>query len=867
MKNQSCLVSIVVLLSSCFNASGQIESSGWMQFRGSNGTGVYHGKVPLPSSLNDESLCWKVDAPAGHSSPIVVNDSVFITGYEPGKLSTLCFDLTTGQLRWRRDIDVEKFERTQAQHGPATPTPVSDGKRLFVVFGSLGIVAYDLQGEELWRHEREMKRNLFGSASSPIIADGRLVVFLGNQEESLLQAIDPESGDVIWNRRRPGPASSWSTPVIWQADLTSTLLVYEPFNMRCVSLQDGSDLWSVPNLADEPITVPMIEGSKIFTTSYNMRLNQEVLGLPTFETLLKECDADDDGMIDRKESEANKSVLSRPDADGQGDHPLSIFFRMLDSNEDQKIQADEYPRLKEWVDSFEHANGFIALQPGKLHSIPKLVWTHEPGVPECPSPIIYDGKLFAVRNGGVVTCLETETGNQLFQGRFAAGGPYYASIVGGDSKLFFASQRGQLTVLSADEKHEKLGSYDVGESIHATPALVPAGLVIRSKNHLWLFAAPQESDEAVKDSPQVVKDLEALKAELQKSLDQVVEEDELPGATLAVVLPDGQRVSLASGFEDVESRNAMPVNAQMLVGSTGKTFVSAVALQLVAEGKLGLDDEVSKFFQDDDQAWYSRIPNAETLTVRSLMNHTSGIPRYVFSRKFLSDLQENPQKQRSPRECVATILDAKPVHEVGEGWGYSDTNYLMLGMIIEKVTGNSFYEESHRRLLKPLRLEHTQPTTQAKLPGLIQGHAGQPNPFGIPEKTVKDGVYVINPSFEWCGGGYMSSVNDLATWMQALHSGEVLDADVYAELITPVDFRTGKESQQGYGLGTFVWQTELGEFVGHAGVMPGYLTQIEFSREHRFSVTFQMNTDVGSNRKNHNRVVDFAKIVVKHLNP
>lgn len=864
MKIHSCFLTIVLLISGCYFAAAQSSSSDWLQFRGPNGTGVYAGTAKLPSQLDSDSLKWKIEIPSGHSSPIVVNDSVFLTGFEPGKLSTLCFDLATGKLRWKRDIAVEKFERTQAQHGPATPTPVSDGERVFVVFGSYGIVAYDMEGEELWRQEQNLKRNLFGSASSPIIADGRLIVFLGNQEESLLQAIQPSTGEVVWRRRRPGPASSWSTPVVWNTDSTSTLLVYEPFNLKCVSLEDGSDIWTVPNLADEPITVPMIDGDKIFTTSYNMRLNQEVLGLPTFETLLKECDTDGDGMIDKKESEANKSVLSRPDADGQGDHPLGIFFRMLDANKDLKIQADEYPRLKDWVDSFEHANGFIAIQPENRNSIPKLVWTHEPGVPECPSPIIHDGKLFAVRNGGVVTCLSTGTGEQLFQGRFAAGGPYYSSIVMGDGKLYFASQRGQLTILSADEHHETLASYDLGESIHATPALVPNGLVLRSKSHLWLFGARQESDET--EVPKVVKDLDALKRDLQKSLDEVVASDDLPGATLAIVLPDGQELALASGFEDVESETRMPVNGQMLVGSTGKTFVSAVALQLVTEGKLGLDDHVSEYFADEDKPWFDRIPNADSLTVRSLMNHTSGIPRYVFNREFLSDVSENPLKARTPRECVSVILDAKPIHDVGDGWGYSDTNYLLLGLIIEKITGNSFYDEAQERLLNPLRLESTIPTTQAKLPGLVQGHAGQPNPFGVPEKTVKDGNYALNPSFEWCGGGYMSSVGDLARWMQSLHGGEVLESEIYSELVSAVDFRTGKKSEQGYGLGTFVWQTDLGEFVGHAGMMPGYLTQIEYSRTHQFSVTYQINTDVGSNRKNHSHVVDFAKIVVDHLN-
>lgn len=360
-------------------------------------------------------------------------------------------------------------------------------------------------------------------------------------------------------------------------------------------------------------------------------------------------------------------------------------------------------------------------------------------------------------------------------------------------------------------------------------------------------------------------DLGNLRAQLQTALDTLVAEAQIPGATLAIALPDGAVVSIAAGNADVESRTAMPVDGQMMVGSTGKTFVAAVALQLVAEGKLNLDDEVRKYFTDSDAAWFSRIPNAESLTVRSLMNHTSGLPRYVFANEFLTSVKETPTKARSPRECLAIILDDNPKHAVGEGWGYSDTNYLLLGLIIEKITGSSFYEESDRRIMRPLKLKQTVPTTQARLPGLIPGYIGQSNPFGLPRKTVENETYALNPSFEWCGGGYMSSVGDLATWMRSLHSGKVIGDDVYSQMVSAVDFRSGKPAEQGYGLGTFVWQTELGEFVGHAGMMPGYLTQIEFSRTHQFSLAFQMNTDQGSSRANHNQIVNFAKIVVKYL--
>ncbi len=469
------------------------EQTGWMQYRGPDGAGRYLAPDPLPEKLDfDSNLIWKIRIAQGHSSPIVVQNSIVLTGYEPGKLSTLCFELDTGKLRWQRDLEVKVFERTHPQHGPATPTPVSDGKRIFATFGSFGVVAYDLDGTELWRDEKRLHRNMFGSASSPIIVDRKLLVFAGNEDESLLQALDPLTGKVIWERRKPGPASSWSTPVVWTKGADTTVLVYEPFHLRCISMVDGREIWSVPGLADEPITLPQVNHGLIITTSYNMRLNNEVIGLPSFEALLEQCDVDGDGMIDLEESKSNQSVLSRPDADGQGDHPLRMFFREMDANKDGRIQTDEYPRLKAWVDSFEHANGFIALRPGEQNTVPKLAWQHEVGVPECPSPIVLDGKLFAVRNGGVVTCLDAETGKLLFQERLASGGPYYAGIVSGDKKIYLASQRGRLTILSTSEQPRVLATADLGESVHATPVLASGYLIVRSQNQLWLFGGPPD---------------------------------------------------------------------------------------------------------------------------------------------------------------------------------------------------------------------------------------------------------------------------------------------------------------------------------------------------------------------------------------
>lgn len=354
-----------------------------------------------------------------------------------------------------------------------------------------------------------------------------------------------------------------------------------------------------------------------------------------------------------------------------------------------------------------------------------------------------------------------------------------------------------------------------------------------------------------------------LRADLQKELDQIIVDDNFPGATVAVVLPDGRLISLAGGFDDKELAKPMRVGGQMFTGSTGKIFASTVALQLVSEGKFSLDDKVAKYLADED--WFSKIPNATDLTIRSLMNHTSGLPRYVFEESFLKAVKDTPMRFWKPRECMAVISGLPAKHLVGQGWGYSDTNYILLGIIMEKVTGDTFYNLSKNRLLLPLNLSNTYPSTQRALPGLVQGYIGENNFFSLPPKTVENGLYAMNPQFEWTGGGYITNVEDMAFLLKWLHGGKVLSPTIYKELIQPVAFETGQPSETGYGLGTFVWETDLGKFLGHAGIMPGHLTQVEYSEKYQFSIAFQVNTDAGLGRKHHGHVQHCAGIVANYL--
>ena len=334
----------------------------------------------------------------------------------------------------------------------------------------------------------------------------------------------------------------------------------------------------------------------------------------------------------------------------------------------------------------------------------------------------------------------------------------------------------------------------------------------------------------------------SLQTALQTKLDEWHKAGSFPGATLGVVLANGESFGLAVGFADRDARTPMKPNDRMLAGSVGKTFAAATALQLIKEGKIGLDDKVSKYL--GKEPWFSRLPNAADITVRQLMNHTSGLVRYEFKDQFTKDLTANPDKTWKPAELVAYLLDEKAPFEAGKGWDYSDTNYIVLGMIIEQVTGKKFYDEANKRLLKPLKLNDTIAQDGPRLKGLIQGYAGPNNPFGGKDAMIHDGKFAINPQFEWTGGGYVSTSQDLARWGKMMYEGRAFSADLLPQVLDGVAApMLGRESK--YGLGVIIRQTAAGTSYGHSGFFPGYLTDMMYFPEHKVAVAVQVNTSVG----------------------
>ncbi len=324
---------------------------------------------------------------------------------------------------------------------------------------------------------------------------------------------------------------------------------------------------------------------------------------------------------------------------------------------------------------------------------------------------------------------------------------------------------------------------------------------------------------------------------IKQLVDSLCRAGNFPGLSVAVCLPDDKVVTFSSGWSDKEKQIVLRSDHRFLQGSVGKTYAAAIALRLLKEGKIKPGEKVSAYLGHHE--WYNRIPNAAGITVQMIMNHTSGVMRYEFKEQFTKDLTADKDKTWKPEDLLRYILDEKASFPAGEGWEYSDTNFILLGMIIEQVTGKKYYELLQQELLTPLQLNNTFPSDSRRLQGLSQGYAGEQNPFGLQNKVIgEDGLFIINPQFEWTGGGIYSTTADLARWGKLLYEGKVVDTTLL--LAGAVPAKLGRDVQ--YASGVIIRPTAAGLAYGHSGFFPGFLTEMYYFPQHKICVAVQANS-------------------------
>lgn len=334
-----------------------------------------------------------------------------------------------------------------------------------------------------------------------------------------------------------------------------------------------------------------------------------------------------------------------------------------------------------------------------------------------------------------------------------------------------------------------------------------------------------------------------LVKEFQKALEQVVEETGAPGGVAAFTLPDGRTFTVSAGFADKERGILMAPNSRLLSASIGKSFVGATALSLAADGKIDLDAKVSTWLSD--RPWFSRLPNANEITLRNLLDHRAGLLDHVYMPEFakaISSGKINLAIAESPEKLIEFILDKEPLFPAGKGFKYTDSGFLIAGLAIEAATGKTYYGELRRRILDPLGLMLTSPSDHPHLPGLVPGYLPADNPFGLPEKILENHVVTFNPGREWTGGGLVTNAGDLARYAKELYEGRVIKGEFSKQLLA-VKPRSKDQpyAYPGYGLGQGAKMTDYGLAYGHNGWIPGYTSFMAYFPDYGISVAAQFN--------------------------
>ena len=320
---------------------------------------------------------------------------------------------------------------------------------------------------------------------------------------------------------------------------------------------------------------------------------------------------------------------------------------------------------------------------------------------------------------------------------------------------------------------------------------------------------------------------------LGRAADAVVDAG-VPG--VAVYVRDkGRTTVVARGYDDVAAKRPMSVEDRFRVGSVTKTFVATLILQLVAEDKLSLEDSVEKWLP-------GLVPNGSAITVRELLSHRSGLFDYLGDRRLLAPyLHGHLDHVWTPLQVVRIATRHKPLFAPGadDKQSYSNTNYFILGLVIEKVTGHSLTEELNSRIFRPLGLEHTSFTTS---PGISGRHAhGYTKAFG---PTPVD-ITGISPSLFGAAGGIISTPADVAHFYRALLQGRLIPKRLLSEMKAR-EGRDPKHPELRYGLGLWRQPLSCSLVWGHEGDLPGFAATALNSGDGVRQVVVMINTDPDS---------------------
>lgn len=454
-----------------------LTAAHWPQFRGPGGRAVAEGSIRAPVEFGpDKNVVWKIPLASGHSSPVLWGERIFLTTFDQGKLLAVCLDRATGRILWQKEMSAAKIEPFHRIGSPAASTPCTDGERVVFYFGSAGLLCLDFSGKELWRSPLPIPVNDFGTGTSPILVDGKVILLRDQDVGSFLLALDARTGKPAWKTERPGLFRGHSTPFLWRHEGRQEIIVTGSVWLKSYDPATGRELWSSTGLSRVANASATAGDGLLFASSWNIGADATGrLELPSFDEFAKANDKSSDGALSEQEF-PNGLLRGR--------------FTQLDIDKDGRVTRAEWEAQTVIFGKAE--NALLAVRPGGKGelSMAQIAWRTSRGLPYVPSPLYYDGRIFTVKSGGMASCFDAKTGKELWlEERVGVLGDFYASPVAAAGRVYLAAQKGTVAVLAAAEKFAVLATNDFGEPIFATPAIVDGRIYLRTAGHLYCLGS------------------------------------------------------------------------------------------------------------------------------------------------------------------------------------------------------------------------------------------------------------------------------------------------------------------------------------------------------------------------------------------
>jgi outer membrane protein assembly factor BamB len=458
------------------------SASDWAQFRGPNASGVSESRLPEDFGP-DRSVVWKTPVPPGNSSPVLATDRIFLTGHEGDRLVTLAVDRATGKLLWQREAPRPRAQVIERPaNGPTSASPVTDGRNAYVFFQDFGLLAYGPDGKELWRMPLGPFRNPFGHGASPILAGGTLFMVCDQDFGAFLLAVDAATGAVRWRAERPHAQRGYATPILYRPPNGKLqIVVAGSYRLSGYDAETGKEIWWIRGLPWQVKPTPVIDGDTVYFVTFSGDSEPgEQEHIPSFEQALAKLDANRDGKLSKDEIVDTRVK--------------NLFDEYLD------LDRTGYLERRDWQQYQERRLGESALRAYRLGGDGDLtersfLWKNSRSLPNVPSPLVYRGVLYTLKEGGILTSYDPKTGATHKQARLqGAVGAYFESPIAADGKILVISEEGKATVIRAGAQWEPIRVVDLADGCKATPALSDGRMYLRTYGTLYCFGAGGNED-------------------------------------------------------------------------------------------------------------------------------------------------------------------------------------------------------------------------------------------------------------------------------------------------------------------------------------------------------------------------------------